>query len=128
MNPSQPQFGSNPLPPLKVGESRNGVTVKPGFSDPNWKAPGATGTSWTIPPSGPFGPDKMVQQPLPINSSKGGAGDSKYARGKGKTGAGSTIDIPPSGRPKAGQSGPKGGGGMRGPLSIGGGGAFGKIR
>jgi len=126
MNTSQSQF-QNILPPLKVGESRNGVTVKPGFDKPNWKAPGSTGTSWTTPPSGPFGPDKMTQQPLPINSSKGGAGDSEYARGKGKTGAGSTIDIPPSGRPKAGQSGPKapiGGFGMRGGFG-GGGGIFG---
>ena len=88
-------------------------------------------TGWDARPTGAFGNDKMVRQPLPINSSKGGAGDSKYARGKGTTGAGSPIDIPPSGRPKAGQSGPKGsmgGGGMRGPLNIGGGGAFGKIR
>jgi hypothetical protein len=148
MNPSTPQFGSNPLPPLKVGESRNGVTVKPGFDSPGYKAPKATGTSWTTTQTGPFGPDRMFQQPLPINSSKGGAGDSEYARGKGKTGAGSTIDLPPSGRPKPGQGikvtgtdgkptvigGPKGalgGSGMRGPINFGGGGGLmglGKIK
>lgn len=84
----------------------------------------AHSTGWDPRPSGPFGPDKMVQQPLPVNSSKGGASDSKYARGKGTTGAGSPIDLPPSGRPKPGL-----GGGMRGPISLGGGGgAFGKIK
>jgi hypothetical protein len=86
--------------------------------------PTSTNSSWDPRPSGPFGPDKMVQQPLPVNSSKGGASDSKYARGKGTTGAGSPIDLPPSGRPKPGM-----GGVMRGPISLGGGGgAFGKIK
>jgi hypothetical protein len=108
MNPNESQF--------KVGPAGSfGMTHNSG---------------WESRPTGAFGNDKMVRQPLPINSSKGGAGDSQYARGKGTTGAGTPIDIPPSGRPKPGQSGPKLSGGMRGgPLNLGGsGGAFGKIK
>jgi hypothetical protein len=141
MNPSQPQFGSNPLPPLKVGESRNGVTVKPGFSDPNWKAP-TGGKSWETPLTPPHG-DRITQRPLPINSSRGGTETSRYAEGRGYS-FGEPFTTPPSGRPKPGQGvkvtgtdgkptvigGPKGalgGGGLRGG-PLGGGGAFGKIK
>lgn len=141
MKPSQPQFGSNPLPPLKVGESRNGVTVKPGFDSPNWKAP-TGGKSWEIPKNAQG--ERITQRPLPINASTGGTESSRYAQGTGIGFGGENFTTPPSGRPNPNTAakptttpqkapgriasffGGRGGGGLGGVL--GGGGAFGKIK
>jgi hypothetical protein len=139
MNPSQPQFGSNPLPPLKVGESRNGVTIKPGFDSPSWKAP-TGGASWELPKNAQG--ERITQRPLPINASTGGAASSRYAQGTGIGFGGENFTTPPIGRPDpnqgttvarpakpAGPTAPKtprirgGFGGI-----LGGGGAFGKIK
>jgi hypothetical protein len=124
MNPTSPQFNE-------------GVKVVPGGSAPE-RAPKA---------KSPF-PDfyRVVTPPLPINASKGGAADSKYAKGEQMGGKGGMMEtLKPIGRPEPGQGakilgthsakigGPKGalgGSGMRGgPLNLGGsGGAFGKIK
>ncbi|CAB4147894.1 hypothetical protein UFOVP696_114 [uncultured Caudovirales phage] len=125
MNPTSPQFNE-------------GVRPIPGGSQP------------TTPSSAraPMFPDfyRVVTPPLPINASKGGAADSKYAKGEQMGGKGGMMEtLKPIPRPEPGQGakvigthsmkigGPKGalgGGGMRGgPLNIGGsGGAFGKIK